>query len=242
VFTHDDREGMSETPPAEPRRRPEIAFIAFLTASIAAHATVFGWLPVLTRGTAPAPPAALQVAILDPLPLVERPMEPVSQTRPSNRADPLRAPSATDRKQAAIPPQQALAVSEPRPDERYSAAAGAEVAEPAAAAIPSESSQTAAISAAPPAFHAAYLSNPAPRYPDAARRSGEQGTVTLRVQVARDGVASRVSVEQSSGSPHLDAAALEAVKAWRFAPARRGVEAIESWLLVPIVFRLENPS
>jgi len=49
-------------------------------------------------------------------------------------------------------------------------------------------------------------------------------------------------VEKASGSPHLDTAALEAVKAWRFAPARRGVEAIESWILVPIVFRLENPS
>ena len=93
-----------------------------------------------------------------------------------------------------------------------------------------------------PSFSAAYLSNPAPRYPDAARRSGEQGTVTLRVQVARDGAPSRVAVEKSSGSPHLDAAALEAVKAWRFTPARRGGEAVESWMLVPIVFRLEGAS
>jgi protein TonB len=53
---------------------------------------------------------------------------------------------------------------------------------------------------APPSFSAAYLSNPAPRYPDAARRSGEQGTVTLRVRVARNGVAAEVAVERSSGS------------------------------------------
>jgi len=50
--------------------------------------------------------------------------------------------------------------------------------------------------------------------------------VTLRVHVARDGAASRVAVEKSSGSPHLDAAALEAVKAWRFAPARQGGNAV----------------
>ena len=93
-----------------------------------------------------------------------------------------------------------------------------------------------------PGINAAYLRNPAPRYPDAARRSGDQGTVTLRVQVARDGVAARVAVEKSSGSPHLDAAALEAVKAWRFSPARRGGDTIESWMLVPIVFRLDGTS
>jgi protein TonB len=86
------------------------------------------------------------------------------------------------------------------------------------------------------------LSNPAPSYPAASRRAGEQGTVTLRVRVAVDGSASRVTVEKSSGSPHLDAAALEAVKAWRFTPARRGADAVESWMLVPIVFRLEGRS
>jgi protein TonB len=89
---------------------------------------------------------------------------------------------------------------------------------------------------------AGYLRNPAPSYPEAARRSGAQGMVTLRVRVARDGAASSVTVEKSSGSPHLDAAAVEAVRAWRFAPARRGADAIESWMLVPIVFRLEGAS
>jgi protein TonB len=35
---------------------------------------------------------------------------------------------------------------------------------------------------------------------------------------------------------------LEAVKAWRFVPARQGQDAIESSVLVPIVFRLEGAS
>jgi len=93
----------------------------------------------------------------------------------------------------------------------------------------------------PPSFNAAYLRNPSPRYPANARRAGTQGTVTLRVQVTREGLVARVDVEKSSGSPHLDAAALEAVKAWRFVPARQGAEPLESWVLVPIVFRLEGP-
>ncbi|HXF67131.1 MAG TPA: energy transducer TonB, partial [Burkholderiales bacterium] len=92
----------------------------------------------------------------------------------------------------------------------------------------------------PPRLDASYLRNPPPRYPLAARRAGEQGTVLLRVLVARDGQPARVELERSSGSRHLDAAALEAVKAWRFIPARRGTEPLESWVLVPIVFRLEG--
>jgi protein TonB len=110
-----------------------------------------------------------------------------------------------------------------------------------AVASPGQRSQIASVAVTPAGFSVAYLQNPAPRYPLASRRAGEQGMVTLRVLVSLDGLASRVAVEKSSGSPHLDAAALEAVKAWRFTPARRGVDAIESWMLVPIVFRLEAP-
>ena len=58
----------------------------------------------------------------------------------------------------------------------------------------------------------------------------------------REGSAARVELDKSSGSTHLDAAARETVKAWRFTPARRGGEAVESWMVVPVVFRLEGPS
>lgn len=94
----------------------------------------------------------------------------------------------------------------------------------------------------PPTFNAAYLRNPVPRYPMIARRSGEQGTVTLRVLVTREGVPASVSVERTSGSGHLDSAALETVRTWRFVPARRGQQPIDAWVLVPVVFRLEGTS
>ena len=38
----------------------------------------------------------------------------------------------------------------------------------------------------------------------------------------------------------LDRAAQEAVTRWRFVPARRGDVAVEAWVLVPIVFKLQG--
>jgi protein TonB len=233
---------MTESGRAGSRRRPGNAFLAFLAASIAAHAAVFGSLPALTRGTDPAPTAVLRVVILAPLPLLVAPTEPVAHPRSSVRSDPRRSPAAVEPGPDADPSGLAPAMPEPSSNERRPTATGVEAPESAAAPSPGQATQAPAVAAAPASVSAAYLNNPAPRYPDAARRSGEQGTVTLRVQVARDGAASRVAVEKSSGSPHLDAAALEAVKAWRFTPARRGGEAVESWMLVPIVFRLDGVS
>jgi protein TonB len=91
-----------------------------------------------------------------------------------------------------------------------------------------------------PRVVAAYLRAPPPRYPASARRKGEEGTVVLKVHVTADGVASSVGLEKSSGSAALDEAAREAVKGWLFAPARRGAEPVETWVLVPVVFRLDN--
>ena len=88
-------------------------------------------------------------------------------------------------------------------------------------------------------FDADYLHNPKPIYPAIARRNGEEGKVLLKVRVSAEGSALEVEVKQSSGFPRLDAAAREAVQRWRFVPARRGEEAIESSVVVPINFSLE---
>ncbi|MGE5466121.1 MAG: energy transducer TonB [Ignavibacteria bacterium] len=89
-------------------------------------------------------------------------------------------------------------------------------------------------------YDADYLHNPKPVYPMFSRRNGEEGKVQLRVRVSADGVPLEVEIKQSSGFARLDAAAREAVQKWRFVPARRGSEAIESWVGVPIVFSLEQ--
>jgi protein TonB len=86
----------------------------------------------------------------------------------------------------------------------------------------------------------AYLNNPPPAYPRLSRRRGEEGQVILRVRVLRDGRPDAVEVAESSSHPRLDEAAREAVRGWRFVPARRGETTVDSWLRVPIVFRLEE--
>jgi protein TonB len=178
------------------------------------------------------------VTLLEPV-LVPGTAEPVSQPRSRNEE---RARAAMPRpSQRETPPATIPALPELPADERRPFIVGAELPEPAATA-PMEPAPAAAAPVAPARLNAGYLQNPAPRYPVAARRAGEQGAVTLRVLVSRDGSAARVDLEKSSGSAHLDAAARDAVKAWRFAPARRGGEPVESWMLVPVVFRLEGAS
>lgn len=104
---------------------------------------------------------------------------------------------------------------------------------------------TATAPTAPPAleparFDADYLNNPAPAYPMLSRRQGETGKVLLLVQVSAHGSAAQVEIKQGSGFPRLDQAALNAVRQWRFVPARRGDAAVAASVVVPITFRLDG--
>lgn len=90
----------------------------------------------------------------------------------------------------------------------------------------------------PPRFDAKYLDNPRPAYPAMSRRLGEEGKVLLRVLVGSGGMARDVQLKEGSGFARLDQAAQEAVSRWRFVPARKGGEAVEGWVLVPISFAL----
>lgn len=81
--------------------------------------------------------------------------------------------------------------------------------------------------------------NPAPVYPFAARRRGQEGRVVLDVEVLPDGGAGAVSVARTSGVVSLDRAALEAVRRWRFRPARRDGRPVRSTVRVPVRFALK---
>lgn len=91
-----------------------------------------------------------------------------------------------------------------------------------------------------PRFSADYLNNPPPVYPTLARRLGEQGRVMLRVLVRADGTPAEVEINHSSGFTRLDRAALDAVRKWRFIPARRGDTPVTAPVLVPVSFTLEG--
>ncbi|WP_197703244.1 energy transducer TonB [Sulfurifustis variabilis] len=91
-----------------------------------------------------------------------------------------------------------------------------------------------------PRFNADYLNNPPPVYPSLARRLGEEGRVLLRVRVRPDGTSADIAISRSSGFARLDRAALEAVRKWRFVPARQGDVPVTASVLVPISFTLES--
>ena len=81
---------------------------------------------------------------------------------------------------------------------------------------------------------------PPPRYPAAALRRGESGTVLVRVEVDTAGMPAGVALVQRSGSRDLDRAAMEAVRGWRFQPAQRNGQAIAASLVIPIDFKADR--
>ncbi len=93
------------------------------------------------------------------------------------------------------------------------------------AAHASSSTQTAPASATrsspvqPLVFGRGEGRQPAPTYPAASLRQGQEGTVSVRFNVAEDGRVTAVAVASSSPWPLLDEAALRAVRErWRFSP------------------------
>lgn len=87
---------------------------------------------------------------------------------------------------------------------------------------------------------AGYLRNPAPRYPEFAQNQGWEGTVLLNVHVLANGKPKAIEIKQSSGRKILDDSAIQAVRRWSFVPAKLGDTPTESWVEVPIDFRLSN--
>ena len=79
--------------------------------------------------------------------------------------------------------------------------------------------------------------SPPPRYPPAALRRGESGTVVVRVEVDAGGVPLDAKITQRSGSRDLDRAALEAVRRWRFQPAQSNGQPMVGSLEVPFDFK-----
>ena len=212
----------------------------FLVASLALHAAAIVAFPEFSQEVFTSLPSVLEVTILKPRPLPvaiaePEPQLPQQQTKP----EPVPAKDISKQERSAAAP--ALALSKPDPLEGSFRVAPSRLPESLPMALDPQA-LAASVTVTPPSFDAAYLSNPAPAYPPAARRAGEQGTVTLRVLVTRDGLPSRVEIEKSSGSNNLDAAARDAIWGWRFVPARLGTDPIESWVLVPVVFRLDGAS
>ena len=158
-----------------------------------------------------APPEAKPLPMAKPEPVVRKPQPQAKTPAPVLETTASAAPADN----APVAPPQ---VAEPTP--------------------PAPAPTAPAISQA--RFDADYLRNPPPPYPPLSRRMGEEGKVILRVSVTPQGTADSVEVRTSSGSGRLDDAALRTVRNWRFIPAKRGDVAVQSFVLVPIIFKLEQ--
>lgn len=168
-------------------------------------------------------PIAVQFIQMEaPKPVEKKPQppqpQPKTKTPPTPRTPPLETTTST------VPTASAPVAPLPEPK-----------AAPAAAAAPAEPAVTQA------RFDADYLRNPAPPYPPLSRRLGEEGRVILRVLVTPQGTAEQVEIKTSSGSARLDESARSTVlRSWKFVAAKRGDQPIQSWVQVPIIFKLEQ--
>lgn len=207
----------------------------YLAIAAALHAVVLFFPLKLAIGQIEIPPAETIMVRLVTAASAEPPKAPAAQPQfapPKPAAHHDRQPPKP-RPVLAVKPEQAIAPA------RFSvsAAPAPPPSLPSVVAI-AGAATGAAISAA--RFDAAYLQNPAPKYPPISRRLGEEGQVLLRVKVATDGSATAVDLERSSSFERLDEAARQVVAHWRFVPAKRGDVAVEASVIVPIVFRLDS--
>lgn len=147
-------------------------------------------------------------------------------------------------KQAKPPKTEAIAEEQlPAPSPVESTAQPSNSQNSSAASKATASASKAPSNAAPyteASVNANYGFNPPPKYPAIAKRRGWQGTVRLRVSVSAEGHSEAVAIHSSSGFEALDESAVEAVKKWRFNPAKRGNTAVASSVIVPINFTLER--
>lgn len=175
---------------------------------------------------------------------------------PRAAPEPVARPRAAETRFQRLPPKPERVVpseqsmpSAPQPApqpaaEPLAAPAAPVIAEPRARSAPEPRAPTSAAPASSPAYAPQGASDAAaaPRISDARplsapvryRRSAEQGRVTLKVLVDREGRVAKAALEKTSGHPNLDRHALEAVGRWRFEPARKGNEAVEQWLVVNV--------
>ncbi len=83
------------------------------------------------------------------------------------------------------------------------------------------------------------VSNPTPRYPEAARKQGVEGAVVLRLNIDVTGRVRQATVVKSSGRGDFDHAAVETIESrWRYRPARSWGKPVESSEVVRVCFVL----
>lgn len=209
----------------------------------AVHALLLAaaWQAGLHVGGGGREAAPLQVALLQPTTTAARDPHPAPPAPAAPRLPPmpmLPAPAVATVTSHARATPAAPAETPPR-----AAELAAPVAQPAptlAAAAPAQAPAASAPAAALAEARPDHQRCPSAPYPAALRERGIEGVVLLRVRVGADGLASDVHVTAGSGWLLMDQAALARARGCRFLPARRGSEAVESWVEFPVRFVLQG--
>ncbi|NVH76684.1 energy transducer TonB [Paraburkholderia sp. JPY432] len=169
-----------------------------------------------------------------PVPLPQAKQAPPPQQQPPQPVKQAVQPRSRTTQAARQPAPSPVQPTQAAPQ----AAAAAENVVAAAPAASPSTGAPAPVAETAPIGNAAYLHNPAPDYPPIAQDQGWEGHVLLRVHVLANGKPDSVDIRTSSGRKMLDEAALAAVRRWIFVPAKRGDEAVDGWVNVPIDFKL----
>jgi protein TonB len=216
-------------------RRPSFS----LTTVLGLHVVLLGLLlhyrPVaIPRLQAAQPMMVAMITPPAPKPVVAppSPLEPPPKVEPQ-RPLPKPQPKKVVEKKKPAPKPRAIRIEE-QPEQTPPPVAAAPRAP---VGPPKEDADPAPV---PPRFNADYLNNPAPQYPPISRRSGEQGRVFLSVLVSPQGLPEVVQIKRGCGHERLDSAALDAVKKWKFVPAKLGNQTVRAWVIVPIYFSLRG--
>ena len=176
--------------------------------------------------------SAARVGVSPPVPeppLLALPQTPLAQTPLARTPLAQTPPAQTPLAQTPVGKPESVRP----PDAKAEVSARAEAspsAKPEVAAVSPPAAPAPAAKAARSEVRDAALVDSSVRYP----RTAEKGRVTLKVLVTREGRASTVNLEKSSGHANLDQHALQAVRRWRFAPARQGNEPVEQWMTVNV--------
>lgn len=87
-----------------------------------------------------------------------------------------------------------------------------------------------------------YKENAPPIYPEIARVRGYEGIVLVFAEILPNGRVGEVKIRKSSGYAILDQSAIQAVKPWKFEPAKKSGSPFTAWVELPIKFILNNNS
>jgi len=104
-----------------------------------------------------------------------------------------------------------------------------------ATAMPAAGNSAAFVSASP-----LYRENTPPIYPAIAKLRGYEGVVLVNAEILPDGRVGSTEVSKSSGYTILDKSAMEAVKLWKFEPAKKAGKPFAIRVKLPIKFVLHD--